>query len=89
MSVDLIRSGKDYTNSPVAVERIYWAAVVRLSIERVLSNDEHRYRMCADFDDDTWADLTTPGPVEAARQAAHRLSAIHDKSVLDRWRSVS
>ncbi|GAN53160.1 hypothetical protein [Tanticharoenia sakaeratensis] len=89
MSVDLTRSGKDYTNGPVAVERIYLAAVVWLSVERVLWNDEHRYRVCADFDDDTWADLTAPRPVETARQIAHRLSAIHDKPVLDRWRVAS
>jgi hypothetical protein len=89
MTVDLIRSGKDYANGPVAVERIYWAAVVWLSVERVLWNDAHPYRVCADFADDTWADLTAPGAVETARQVAHRLSAIHDKPVLDRWRVAS
>lgn len=82
----LISSGKDAEYSPDIAARIEWACVKQLYVLAVQYEAEPRkWDFIAEvvFHDDTFIELPHDRDITTARQLCARLSAIHDKPVVD------
>ncbi len=82
----LISSGKDAEYAPDIADRIEWACVKQLYILAVQYEAEPRkwdFIAEAVFHDDTFIELSHARDITTARRMCARLSAIHDKPVVD------
>lgn len=82
----LISSGKDAEYAPDIADRIEWACVKQLYVLAVQYEAEPRkwdFIAEAVFHDDTLIELSHNRDIATARKICARLSAIHDKPVVD------